>query len=127
MLLAGMLVAWRVLSGVSGTSDAKQPPVETSEFAQNVIFRNKPVLVSFEAEWSGACRKVAPVVQRVADSVDGKATVFVVDIDKCPEVAQKYGIRNVPSLMIFKDGEVVETVNSADENTLRSRLLAHAG
>ena len=65
------------------------------------------------------------MVQRVADSVSGKASVFEVDIDARQDIAQKYGIRSIPTLKIFKNGEVVETVRSADENTLRGRLLSY--
>ena len=65
------------------------------------------------------------MVRRVAKSVVGKASVYVVDVDEHPDIAQQYGVRGIPTLQVFKDGEMVETIRSADENTLRERLLAH--
>lgn len=125
MLLVGMMIAWRVFAGFSDSFEAEKRVVRSSDFDFEVIHSTKPVLVSFESPWCSSCRKVAQVVQKVGKQVSGKASIYVVNVDKYPKLAEKYDVRSTPSLKVFKDGEVVETVRSGDENTLRDRLLAH--
>lgn len=67
------------------------------------------------------------MVQRVSESVAGKASVVVVDIDEQPEIAREYNVRGIPTLLIFKDGKVVDQVRARDEEGIRQQLLAHAG
>lgn len=84
-----------------------------SNFSEEVEDNDKPVLVDFWAEWCGPCRMVGPVVEEIAGEYEGKAKVGKVDVDSNPEVSVKYGIRSIPALLIFKDGEVVDQIVGA--------------
>lgn len=77
-------------------------------FDELVINSDKPVLVDFWAAWCGPCRMVGPIVEELSQDFDGKAVVGKVDVDANNEVAAKYGIRNIPTLLFFKNGEVVD-------------------
>jgi thioredoxin 1 len=74
-------------------------------FDAEVIKSDKPVLVDFTATWCGPCKALAPIVDQLAEELDGQVKVGKVDIDESPVTAGKYGVRGVPTVMIFKDGE----------------------
>jgi thioredoxin 1 len=73
---------------------------------KEMINSNQPVLVDFFAEWCGPCKALSPVLKEIASEVDGKAHILKVDIDKNPAAASAYGVRSVPTLILFKKGEI---------------------
>ncbi len=94
-------------------------------FQEDVLNSDKPVLVDFWAEWCGPCRMVGPVVDEMAGEYEGKAKIGKVNVDENPEISSKYGIRSIPSLLIFKDGEVVDQiVGDVPKSQLKKQLEA---
>ncbi|PPJ64053.1 thioredoxin [Cuspidothrix issatschenkoi] len=87
--------------------------VTDSTFKEEVLDNEVPVLVDFWAPWCGPCRMVAPVVEEIALQYDGQLKVVKVNTDENPQIASQYGIRSIPTLMIFKDGQKVDMVVGA--------------
>ncbi len=87
--------------------------VNASNWQQEVDSSSVPVLVDFWAEWCGPCRAIIPTLEQLADDYDGKLTVAKVNVDENRELAQKFGVRSIPFLLIVKDGEVVENMVGA--------------
>ena len=83
--------------------------VSDSEFEQQVLNAPGPVLVDFWAEWCGPCRQIAPTLDEIAKERAGKITVAKINIDKNPGTPQKYGVRGIPTLIIFKNGQAAST------------------
>ncbi len=92
---------------------AKPQAVTDAEFTEEVLKSDLPVLVDFWADWCGPCKMVAPVVEELANDYDGKLKVMKVDVDSSPLTAGTYGIRSIPTLLIFKDGKPVQQVVGA--------------
>ena len=79
-----------------------------ANFDEIVLKSDKPVLVDFWAEWCGPCRMVGPIVEELNNDYDGKAVVGKVDVDSNPGISAKFGIRNIPTILFFKGGEVAD-------------------
>ena len=75
---------------------------------ETVINSDKPVIVDFWAEWCGPCRMVAPIVEEISNEFEGKVIVAKCDVDSSPGVAAKFGIRNIPTILFFKDGKIAD-------------------
>ena len=97
----------------------------TDQNFEEIIGSDQPVLVDFWAEWCGPCKMIAPVVEELASEYDGKAVIGKVDVDSNPEVSAKFGIRSIPTLLVFKKGEVVDKqIGAVPKNVLSQKLEA---
>lgn len=80
---------------------------------ESTIAGNKPVLIDFWAEWCQPCRRIGPIVDELAEEYDGRVTVAKVNIDEHQGAANKFGVQSIPTLMIFKDGQLAERITGA--------------
>lgn len=97
--------------------------VTDESFKGDVLDSDLPVLVDFWAPWCGPCRMVAPVVEEIAQQYEGKVKVVKLNTDENPSTASQYGIRSIPTLMIFKDGQRVDMVVGAVPKTTLANTL----
>jgi len=103
-------------------------PIELtdSNFQAEVIKADTPVLIDFWAEWCGPCKIIAPVVEEIATEYQGKLKVGKVDVDNNQQVAMQFGIRSIPTLLIFKGGKVVDqVVGAVPKKMLVEKIAKH--
>ena len=95
-------------------------PVTDSSFKADVLDSSKPVLVDFWAEWCGPCKQIAPSLEEIGNELGDKLTIAKVNVDENPQTPGQYGIRGIPTLMLFKDGKVAATkVGALPKNKLK--------
>ncbi len=100
--------------------------VTDSNFQTEVLKSDKPVLLDFWAEWCGPCKMIAPVVEELANEYDGKLKVGKVDVDSNQQTSMQYGIRSIPTLLIFKGGKVVDQlVGAVPKKVLAEKITKH--
>jgi thioredoxin 1 len=99
--------------------------VNDSNFDEIVLKSDIPVLVDFWAEWCGPCRVIAPYIEEIRHEFEGKAKVVKCDVDSSPAVAARFGIRNIPTILYFKNGEVADKqVGAVPKPTFTAKLTA---
>jgi thioredoxin 1 len=96
----------------------------TNENFDQIINGDKPVLVSFWAEWAGPCRMIAPILEEMSEEYDKTAVIVKVNVDENPKLSMKYGIRSIPALFYFKDGQIVDKVIGAQGKSVISGKLS---
>lgn len=97
--------------------------VTDDSFEKEVLNSREPVLVDFWAEWCGPCRQLSPVIDAIAQEMQGKVKVVKVNIDENPDTPTKFGVRGIPTLMVFKDGKLHDTKVGALPKSMISEWL----
>jgi len=102
--------------------------IKDADFKQSVIeeSKNQPVLVDFWAEWCGPCKALGPILESVASQLDGKVSIKKINIDENPQAPANFGIRSIPTIILFKDGSVTDTkIGLNSEEDLKNWVSSH--
>ena len=95
----------------------------TNENLQEVIGSEQPVVIDFWAEWCGPCRMIAPIIDELATEYEGRVVVAKCDVEECEEAVAKFGVRNIPTVVFVKGGEVVDkNVGAASKDALKAKI-----
>ena len=95
----------------------------TANFEDEVLKAEKPVLLDFYADWCGPCRMMAPVVEKLAEEMAGEAVIGKLNVDDCEEIAMKYGVMNIPTIILFKNGQEINRVIGAQTKEVLEKLV----
>ncbi len=99
--------------------------ITDANFEELVLNSDKPVMLDFWAVWCGPCRMIAPIVEELSSEYEGKAVIGKVDVDSNPDISAKYGIRNIPTVLFIKNGEIVDKqVGAAPKQAFAAKLDA---
>jgi len=102
-----------------------EPQVITDANFKEILDTDKPVLVDFWAEWCGPCKMIGPIVKELANDYEGKAVIAKVNVDENPSTSAEFGIRSIPTLLIFKNGEIVDKqIGAVPKAVLAGKLEA---
>ena len=97
--------------------------ITDDNFDNEVLKSSKPIVVDFWAEWCGPCKQISPILEEIGELKKDKLKIFKLNVDENPQTSQKFGVRGIPTLMLFKDGNLVDTkVGSLPKNMLESWL-----
>lgn len=108
------------------SDQGKYVTLTDGNFETEVLNSSQPVLVDFWAAWCGPCRMIAPVIEELAGEFEGRAKIGKMDVDQNQQFPFKYGVRSIPTLLIFKDGQVVDqVVGVVPKKVLAEKLMAH--